>query len=86
MLRQTRHRLGDVFSRLIEHFWLQLILWPLWTLTVVTTGYLNWHADRIAQRPVNLVGMIIHCVLVGVIGLIVMTKIEMWLQPWKFMN
>jgi hypothetical protein len=71
---------------LVAHVRLQLILWTLLTLAVVITGYLNWHADQIARQHVNLVGLIIHCILVGVIGLVVMTKIEMWVQPWKFMD
>jgi hypothetical protein len=90
MLRQTRHQLRRVSSKRarawVAHVRLQLILWTLWTLAVTGTAYLNWHADRIARRPVNLIGLIVHCVLVGVIGLIVITKIEMWLQPWKFMS
>jgi len=33
-----------------------------------------------------MIGLVIHCVLVGLIGLVIMTKIEMWLEPWRFFD
>jgi len=65
---------------------IQIALWTLWTLCVTVVGYINWHADFVAQRQVNLLGLVIHCVLAGLIGLIVLTKIEMWQEPWRFMD
>ena len=62
----------------------QAILWISWTLIVAATAYFSWHADKVAQRPFNLVGMVIHCGVVGIIGLIVLTLIEMRLRPWWF--
>ena len=67
-------------------FSLQVVLWMLWSLVVVVVGFLNWHTDLIAQRPINTLGLVIHCVLAGVIGLVVMTLIEMRLEPWRFMD
>jgi hypothetical protein len=69
-----------------SRYGLQIILWTLWTLAVVVAGYLHWHADMVAQRPFNMLGLIIRCVVVGIIGLVVMTKVEMWLQPWRFVD
>lgn len=65
---------------------LQIILWTLWTLAVVTTGYFSWRADVVAQRPENLLGLVIHCGVVGVIGLVVLTVVEMRLEPWRFLK
>ncbi len=65
---------------------LQIILWTVWTLAVVATGYVSWHADVVAQRPINLLGLVIHCGLVGVIGLVVLTVVEMRLEPWRFLE
>jgi hypothetical protein len=65
---------------------LQIALWALWTICVAVVGYINWHADFVAQRPINLLALVIHCILAGLIGLIVLTKIEMWLEPWRFMD
>lgn len=65
---------------------LQVVLWTLWTLAVVVTAYLNWHADIVAHQPTNVLGLVIHSALVGLIGLVVMTMIEMHLEPWRFMD
>jgi hypothetical protein len=65
---------------------LQIILWTLWTLAVVATGYVSSHADSVARRPVNLVELVIHCGVVGVIGLVVLTVVEMRLEPWRFLE
>jgi hypothetical protein len=82
----------DARGRLVDtrparsRYGLQVILWTLWTLAVGVAGYLHWHADLVAQQPFNLLGLIIRCAVVGIIGLVVLTKIEMWLQPWRFMD
>ena len=58
----------------------------LWTLCVAAVGFINWYADFVAQRPINMIGLVIHCVLAGLIGLVILTKIEMWLEPWRFFD
>jgi hypothetical protein len=65
---------------------LQAILWTLWTLAVVSGGAWGWRADTLAGRPLSLLGMAINALLVGVIGLIVLTIIEMRLEPWRFLE
>ena len=65
---------------------LQAALWSLWTLAVVSGCAWSWRADMIAGRPLSLLGMAINAILVGVIGLIVLTKIEMRLEPWRFLD
>lgn len=65
---------------------LQIALWACWTLCVTVIGYISWHADFIAQRPTNATGLVIHCILAGLLGLVVLTKLEMWLEPWRFMD
>ena len=65
---------------------LQAFLWMLWTLAVAGGGAWGWWADMQAGRPLNLLGMAINAILVGVIGLIVLTKIEMRLEPWRFLE
>lgn len=64
---------------------LQAILWVFWTLAVLGGGAWGWWADTRAGRPLSLLGMAIDAFLVGVIGLIVLTKIEMRLEPWRFL-
>ena len=65
---------------------LQAALWALWTLAVAAGGVWSWWADLLAGRPLSLVGMAINAMLVGIIGLIVLTKIEMRLEPWRFLD
>jgi len=65
---------------------LQVVLWTIWSLVVIVMGYISCDADIVAQRPINILGLVIHCVVAGLIGLIVMTKIEMYMEPWRFID
>ena len=67
-------------------FSLQVALWTLWSLAVVGVGFFSWHADVLANRPINTLGLVIHCVVAGIIGLVVMTAIELRVEPWRFMD
>jgi hypothetical protein len=66
--------------------WLQIILWSLWTLAVVGTAFMRWRADVVADRPVNMLGLVIYAALAGSIGLVVMTMLEIWLEPQRFVD
>jgi hypothetical protein len=63
---------------------LQAILWSLWTLAVVGAAYMRWRADLGANHPVDLLGLVIYALLVGSIGLVVLTLIEIRLEPRRF--
>jgi len=65
---------------------LQVVLWTIWSVVVIVVGYLTWHTDSAAHRPVDILGLVIHCVMAGLIGLVVMTKIEMYVEPWRFIG
>jgi hypothetical protein len=65
---------------------LQAALWALWTLAVVGGGWWGRRADVLAGHPLSVLGMVIDSILVGVIGLIVITVIEMRLEPWRFLE
>jgi hypothetical protein len=67
-------------------FRLQVVLWALWTLMVIVVGCVNGYADIVAQRPTNTLGLVIYCTLAGLIGLVVMTVIEIYLEPWRFLD
>ena len=54
---------------------LETVLSTMVAVAVVVTAYLNWHADAAAQRPFNLLGLVIHCLLAGIVGLLVATLI-----------
>jgi len=65
---------------------LQVILWTLWTLAIIGTAYHSWRAAIVAHRPTELLGLVIHCTVVGIIGLVVLTVIERQLEPWRFLD
>jgi hypothetical protein len=59
---------------------LQVLLWALWTLAVIATGYRTWQAELL------LLALVVDCLVVGIVGLVVMTVIEFQLQPWRFLD
>lgn len=85
LTKQRQQVWSDITAR-PGSFSLQLVLWILWSLAVAAVGYFNWHADFIAHRPINILGLVINCVVAGLIGLIVMTVIEIRLEPWRFID
>lgn len=58
---------------------LQILLWVIWTSVMIGTATASWAA---AQS--DLLGLVLHCLIAGLLGMIVMTKVEMCLQPWRF--
>jgi hypothetical protein len=85
-LHRQREELWHTSDARRGSFSLQLLLWTIWSLLVVAVEYISWRADFIAYRPINTVGLVVHCVVTGIIGLVVMTVIEMRLEPWRFMD
>jgi hypothetical protein len=61
---------------------LAAVLSTIVALAVVVTAVLSWNADAAVQRPLDLLGMVIHCMLVGVVGLLVATLIEQWFERY----
>ena len=75
---QVRPRRGDRS--------LQAVLWTLWTIAVTGTAVWSWYTARMAQQPLHPIGLAIHCLTVGAVGLVVITVIEQRLQPWRFLE
>jgi hypothetical protein len=65
---------------------LHIILWSLWTLAVIGTAYWHWRGDVVAQQPVNMLGLVIYSALTGLVGMLVLTLIEHWLEPLRFID
>jgi hypothetical protein len=63
---------------------LQVVLWTLWALAVAGAAFLRWRADIVAGRPVDLLGLVIYTILSGTIGLVVLTLVEIRLEPQRF--
>jgi len=62
------------------------VLWSLWTLAVVGTAFWHWRSDIAAQQPVDMLGLVIYSVLTGLVGMLVVTMIERWLEPLRFID
>ena len=71
--RSGRRAAGAAETRDVS---LGAVLSTMVAAAVITTAYLNWHADVAAQRPFNLLGLVINAMLVGIVGLLVATLIE----------
>lgn len=81
MMRHTLWHGGhNALANMLRQHALQLVLWTLWTLAIVGTAIYQWQVDSVAHRPFNTLGMVIHGLLVGVVGMIVITNIELWLD------
>jgi len=65
---------------------LTIILWSLWTLAVVATAFWHWRSDIVAQQPVNMLGLVIYSGLAGLVGMLVLTLVELWLEPLRFLD
>ena len=65
---------------------LAIILWSLWTLAVVGTAFWYWRSDVVAQQPVNMLGLVIYSGLTGLVGMLVVTLVEQWLEPLRFLD
>ena len=65
---------------------LAIILWSLWTLAVVGTALWHWRSDIVAQQPVNMLGLVIYSALTGLVGMLVLTLVELWLEPLRFLD
>jgi hypothetical protein len=63
-----------------------VVLWLCWALAVVGTAYLVWQGNVAAGQPVDLVRLVLRSAIVGGVGLIVMTKVEMAAEPWRFLG
>jgi len=65
---------------------LRATLWTIWTVAVVATALFHGYADIAAGRPLNLLGLVIYSALTGSLGLVVMTMLEIWLNPHRFID
>jgi hypothetical protein len=59
----------------------EAVLSTIVALAVVVTAYLSWHADVVAQRPVDVLGLVIHSVLAGIVALLVATWVALRIEP-----
>lgn len=63
---------------------LQMVLWAVWTLFMLVFAAVHWQFVAATDQPARLLSLVIHTLLAGLVGLIVMTLIEMQLDPKRF--
>jgi hypothetical protein len=77
-----RHNCLSRRHRRIERS-LQICLWAAWTLVVAATAYMTWQTASIANQRVSRLALIVHCTLAGIVGLLVITWIEIHMAGWS---
>jgi polyferredoxin len=65
---------------------LQFILWTIWSIFVIGFALFRGISDLNETQHVDIVRLIIHTSLAGMIGLIVLTLVEMRLDPERFVE
>lgn len=83
---ETRRMTADRPVRTQADASLKIVLWSIWTVVVLGTAAWSWRLDVVAQRPVDLLGMVVYTILAGVVGLLAITMIEQWLAPHRFVE
>lgn len=63
---------------------LQVLLWMGWTSAVIGHAYVDLAPTRAAAASIDLVGLVLHTALTGLIGLVCLTLIEQRLAPWRW--
>jgi len=61
-----------------------LSFWLIWALTIVATGAYTWWGAFSAGAPLDIFLLVLRSIVVGLIGLIVITRIEAHIAPWHF--
>jgi len=63
-----------------------VMLWTCWIVAVTLITYFTWRATVVGQEAIDWVALVIRMLVVGSIGLVVETLIEMRLMPWRFLE
>jgi hypothetical protein len=61
-----------------------LIFWLIWILAIAATVGYNWWAALSANTSPDMAQVLLRSAIVGLVGLIVITRIEARLAPWRF--
>jgi hypothetical protein len=61
-----------------------LIFWALWAAAIISTAAYTWWSSVGAEAPLDMAQLVLRCTIVGLVGLIVITRIEARVAPWRF--
>jgi hypothetical protein len=60
------------------------IFWLIWLAAIAVMAAYTWWAAFSSGIPLDMAQMILRSAIVGLIGLIVITRIEARMAPWRF--
>ena len=63
-----------------------LSLWSLWLLSIAAGGFLYWRDAITTQQAADPIGLVMRMVLIGTVGLIVKTVVELRLNPENYID
>jgi NAD/NADP transhydrogenase beta subunit len=61
-----------------------LIFWIIWLLAIAATASYTWWAASSAGTPLDMTLLVLRSAIVGLLGLIVITRAEARMAPWRF--
>jgi NAD/NADP transhydrogenase beta subunit len=61
-----------------------LIFWIIWLLAIAATASYTWWAASSAGVPLDMTLLVLRSAIVGLLGLIVITRAEARMAPWRF--
>ncbi|MEI8306102.1 MAG: hypothetical protein WCF99_03445 [Chloroflexales bacterium] len=62
------------------------IFWLIWMVAIVATAAYTWWATFSSGMPLDTTQIVLRSAIVGLVGLIVITRIEARMAPWRFMR
>jgi hypothetical protein len=61
-------------------------LWVIWTFSVVATAFwVAWPA-LCEAAPLDMIRLVVTSALVGAVGLLILTALEISIAPWRFLD
>ncbi|MEI7768558.1 MAG: hypothetical protein WCI67_01155 [Chloroflexales bacterium] len=61
-----------------------IIFWLIWILAITATAGYTWWGAFSAGMPLDIAQLVLRSAIVGLVGLIVITRIEARMAPWRF--
>jgi hypothetical protein len=61
-----------------------IIIWMIWVMAIAATAGYNWWHAYAQGLPLDMAQLVLRSAIVGLIGLIVITRVEARMAPWRF--
>ncbi len=60
------------------------VFWLIWIMAIATTAGYTWWGTFSTGMPLDMTQIMLRSAIVGLVGLIVITRIEARMAPWRF--